>query len=79
MFVTNIYNMAVDMLLQSTGKRLSASIVSSLRSGLIFIPCILILSRIFGLKGIQIAQSVAFFISVIPTAFFARHFFKNLP
>lgn len=73
------YCMAVDMLLQSTGKRLSASIVSSLRSGLIFIPCILILSRIFGLKGIQIAQPVAFFISVIPTAFFARHFFKNLP
>lgn len=72
------YCMAVDMLLQSTGKKLAATIVSSLRSGLIFIPSLFALSYLRGMKGIQEAQPVSFILSAIPTAFFGISFFKNL-
>ena len=63
--------MAVEMLYQSTGKRLGASILSSLRNGIIFIPVPVILSSIRGLSGIQEAQPVA-----IP---FGIAFFRKLP
>ena len=69
---------AVDMLLQSTGKKLAATIVSSLRSGLIFIPSLFALSYLRGMQGIQEAQPVSFILSAIPTAFFGISFFKNL-
>jgi len=52
--------MMVEMGFQSTGQKLLATISSSLRSGLLFIPTILILSRIRGLSGIQEAQPIAF-------------------
>ena len=48
-----------NMMLQATGKGLKSSVVSSARSGLFFIPAILILPRLFGLFGVEIAQAVA--------------------
>ncbi len=50
--------MTTEMLLQSTGKRLHASLLSSLRNGLLFIPLLLILSSLRGLAGIQEAMPV---------------------
>lgn len=71
--------MMVEMLFQSTGRRLGASLLSALRSGLFFIPSLLILSGIRGLAGIQEAQPVSLLLSVPLFAVFAIRFFRTLP
>ncbi len=48
-----------NMMLQSIGKGVKASITSAARSGIFFIPLILILPRMFGLFGVEITQAVA--------------------
>ena len=48
-----------NMMLQSMGKGIKASITASARSGLFFIPLIIILPNIFGLAGIEATQAVA--------------------
>ena len=53
-----------NMMLQSMGKGLKASISSSARNGICFIPLILILPRVLGITGVEIAQTVADVISV---------------
>lgn len=69
--------MTTEMLFQSTGNKLFATILSATRNGLLFIPTLLILARIRGLAGIQEAQPLASLLSVIPTLFFAFWFFKK--
>ena len=71
--------MVVEMLFQSTGRRFGASVLSSLRSGLFFIPALLILSEVRGLAGIQEAQPVSLLISIPVTLIFALLFFRKLP
>ncbi len=71
--------MTTEMLLQSTGKRLHASLLSSLRNGLLFIPLLLILSSLRGLAGIQEAMPIALALSLPITAPFAVGFFRRLP
>ncbi len=68
-----------EMLLQTTGMRLKASILSAMKSGLILIPALLILSRLRGLNGIQEAQPLSLVLSVIPAVIFAKAFFDQLP
>ncbi|MBQ7557179.1 MAG: MATE family efflux transporter [Lachnospiraceae bacterium] len=48
-----------NMMLQSSGKGVKASIAASARSGLFFIPLIIVLPRLFGLKGVMLSQPVA--------------------
>ena len=48
-----------NMMLQSIGKGVKASITSSSRNGIFFIPLILILPRLFGLTGVEITQACA--------------------
>lgn len=48
-----------NMMLQSIGKAVKASLVAAARQGLFFIPLILILPRFFGLLGVQMSQTVA--------------------
>ncbi len=71
--------MAIEMLFQSTGQRLGASILSSLRSGLLFIPALVLLSHLRGLSGIQEAQPVSLLISLPLTIPFGIVFFRRLP
>lgn len=71
--------MTTEMLFQSTGKRLGATLLSAIRSGLFFIPSLLILSSLRGLAGIQEAQPVSLLLSVPITVAFAVGFFKKLP
>ena len=68
-----------EMTLQSTGNPLSASILSSMRSGVILIPLLLILSQTRGLAGIQEAQPLSYVLTMIPAAIMAVQFFKKLP
>ena len=68
-----------NMTFQSIGKNKAATFLSALRSGLVFIPLILILSRLLGLLGIQITQTATDAITFFITLPFAVSFFKNLP
>ena len=68
-----------EMLYQSTGHKLGASILSSLRSGGFFIPAVLILPRIRGLAGLQEAQPLAFILAAVPGVIMAIWFFRHMP
>lgn len=68
-----------NMLFQSIGKSGRATFLSSIRSGLIFIPALLILSKILGLFGIQIAQSLSDLVSAAITMPMVLAFFRTLP
>ncbi len=54
-----------NMLLQSIGKGVKASIMSSARNGIFLIPCIIILPPIFGLTGVEMSQMWADVFSLI--------------
>lgn len=71
--------MVCEMVMQSTGFKLGASVISLMRSGLILIPCIILLTKFRGLKGLQEAQPLSFVLAVIPSVFFGRLYFKKLP
>ena len=48
-----------NMMLQSIGKGVKASIVSSARQGIFFLPLIAILPYFFGLTGVEVCQAVS--------------------
>ncbi|MCM1262246.1 MAG: MATE family efflux transporter [Butyrivibrio sp.] len=58
-FPLNAWIVMCNMMLQSIGKGLKASIVASARQGLCFIPLIYILPRLFGLTGVEMCQAVS--------------------
>ncbi len=67
------------MMFQSIGSNGRATFLSALRSGLCFIPFIILLSAIFGLTGVQIAQTVSDIVTFFITAPFVFAFFRKLP
>jgi len=67
-----------NMMLQSTGKGLKASIASSARNGIFFIPMIVILPRFFGLFGVEISQAVADVLSFLLAIPFAASELKKM-
>ena len=71
--------MVTEMLFQSTGKKLGATLLSAMRSGLLFIPALFILAYFRGLDGIQEAQPLALVLSVPLTVPFVVWFFRKLP
>ena len=73
------FSVCNNMMFQSTGRSLEASILSSFRSGLFFLPIIIVFSRIWGLFGIQISQAAADIISGICCIPFTVKYFKTLP
>lgn len=65
------FSSMANMLLQATGKGLKASIASSCRSGLCFIPLLYLLTYLFGIRGLEITQALAdllAFLIAIPLA-----------
>lgn len=72
-------SMVTEMLYQSTGQKLGASVLSLLRGGLLFIPAILILARVRGLYGIEEAQAVAFAGVFLPSFLFMWRLFRKMP
>jgi len=73
------FSMCTEMLYQSTGHKVGASFLSTARSGLFFIPALLILSSLRGLAGIQEAQPLAYLLSFPLALGFILHFLKLLP
>lgn len=67
-----------NMMLQSVGWNKQASILSSLRNGLFYIPIITILPMFIGLKGIQLAQPLSDLLAFIFTFPFLTTFIKDL-
>ncbi|MDO4284958.1 MAG: MATE family efflux transporter [Eubacteriales bacterium] len=58
-FPVNAFIVMANMMLQSMGRGVKASIVAASRSGIFFIPFILILPQIFGLTGVEVTQTCA--------------------
>lgn len=68
-----------NMLLQSTGKKLQAAFTALLRSGLYFIPILLILVQFTGLFGVQAAQPIADVFAFLTALPIVVWFFAKLP
>jgi putative MATE family efflux protein len=68
-----------NMTFQSTGNKLPATFLSLLRSGVYFIPILLILTSLSGLVGVQLAQPIADVLSFLTAIPFVLIFFKKLP
>ncbi|MEA4846290.1 MAG: MATE family efflux transporter [Clostridiaceae bacterium] len=56
-----------NMLLQTIGRGMQASVVAVSRQGLFFLPAVLILPHIFGLLGVQMSQTVSDILSFLLT------------
>lgn len=67
-----------NMLFQSIGRNKEATLLSSLKNGVAFIPALLILSGLFGLIGVQISQAVADTITCVVSIPFVVRFIKEL-
>ena len=64
----------VNMLYQSIRKAAMSTVLSLLRSGLAFIPVLLITTRLWGITGIQISQPLADILTGIISIPFVIHF-----
>ncbi len=68
-----------NMTLQSSGKALPASFLALLRSGLFFLPILLLLNRLLGVTGIQVAQPAADILTALTSIPFIVYYFRHLP
>ncbi len=71
-FPLNAWIVMSNMMLQSTGKAVRASLLASARQGLFLIPFILILPAILGLLGVQMSQmcsDICSFLLALPLGF----------
>ena len=59
------FSSMANMLLQASGKGFKASIASSCRSGLCFIPLLYLLTYLFGIQGLEATQAVADFLAFV--------------
>ena len=74
----NAWLMISNMMMQTTGKVVSASFLGMARQGIILIPMVFILSHFFGVAGIQAAQPVADLISFIFCCFLQVRLLRNM-
>ena len=70
--------MMVEMGFQSIGESLLASFGSCLRSGLLFIPTLVVLKNIRGISGVQEAQPLSFVFTFIVCLFLCRIYLKRV-
>ena len=64
---TQAFTIMGNMLTQSIGYSFRATLTAIGKQGLFFIPAILILPDLFGITGLQLAQPVADFLTLILT------------
>lgn len=72
------FSVTTNMLYQSTGKSLIASILASLRGGLCSIPYILILPLFFGVFGLQLGICLGDITAALISIPFAIFYFKKI-
>lgn len=68
-----------NMMFQSIGENKKATFLSMLRSGILFIPILLISTHCFGVFGVQSSQAIADVIAFFICTPIAIRFLKNLP
>ena len=71
-------NVMCNMTFQSIGERFKASLLSCLRQGIFFIPCVFILPYFFGVHGIEALYPVCDLLSCLMSLPFAIHFLYAL-
>ena len=71
-------SVCANMMFQSVGENGVATFLSMLRSGLFFVPILLVLSATLGLTGIEIAQTVADILAFMVSVPFVIRFLKTL-
>ena len=71
-------SVCANMLFQSIGKNGKATFLSMLRSGLYFIPTIILLSHTMGLTGVEISQTVADVLAFFTAVPFVVTFMREL-
>ncbi len=67
------------MTFQAIGQSLKATFLASLRTGVYYLPAIIILPHFFGLLGIQMSQTVADICAALTNLPFLLVFLKGLP
>ena len=72
--ITTVTNMA----LQSTGQAGRATVLAMCRQGFFFIPMVLVLPRIMGLLGVELAQSFADILTFLVSLYFYITYLKEL-
>lgn len=72
--ITTVTNMA----LQSTGQAGRATVLAMCRQGFFFIPMVLVLPRIMGLLGLELAQSFADILTFLVSLYFYITYLKEL-
>ena len=73
------FSVCASMMFQSVGKSREASFMATLRSGLCYIPLLIILPRFIGLLGIQSAQMWSDMLTCLLCAPLVIKFFRELP
>ncbi len=77
------YIVMANMMFQYIGKPLRSTILALSRQGLVFLPALLILGTLFGLKGIQMSQAAAdlvtFILSIALTGSTLRYLREGKP
>lgn len=71
-------SVCTNMLFQSVGKVGVATLMSMLRSGLFFLPVLLVTSSVFGLKGIQFSQAIADILTMFVAIPFVFRFLRTM-
>lgn len=71
--------MVTEMLMQSSGKKIPATVLSSLRGGVLLIPLLIVMPALRGLAGVQEAQPLSYILSVPCAVIMARWFFRVTP
>lgn len=69
------YSTYVNQMFQCLGRSRSAAFLASCRQGIFYVPLIFVLSRNFGLTGIEITQASADFLTFLISVPFQIHFF----
>ena len=72
------YALVSNMMTQTMGKTLPATILAAARQGLFFIPAVLLMPLWLDQLGVQLAQSVADVLSFLLTLVMMRRVFRNL-
>ncbi len=67
-----------NMMLQSTGKAVKASVLAASRHGIFFVPLIFTIGIIFGIPGIQLAQPLADIGTFAVSYVFGNSFLKEM-
>ncbi len=67
-----------NMTFQTIGKSVLATLLASARQGYFFLPLVLILPRLFGMAGVELAQPLADFLSFFLCIPFTIRYFREL-